>query len=137
MHNNIIPFLRYDDAPAAITWLGRAFGADAVEVHEGPDNTIGHAELRIGAGMIMLGSRKDDLFGMRSPRALGGVNQGIYICVLDPDAVYATAAAAGADVLIPIRDESYGGRGFVCRDPEGNLWSFGSYLPPSLMPQND
>jgi len=37
--------------------------------------------------------------------------------------------AAGAEVVIEIKDEDYGGRGCSCRDPEGNVWSFGSYDP--------
>lgn len=26
-----------------------------------------------------------------------------------------------------LKDEEYGSRGFTVRDPEGNLWSFGTY----------
>ena len=68
---NIFPALRYDDAPAAIEWLGRAFGFETHFEVPGPDGSIAHAELRLGAGMIMLGSAKHDHLGMRTPRELG------------------------------------------------------------------
>ena len=52
-----------------------------------------------------------------------------YIVVEDPDALHDRAVAAGAEILIGLKDEDYGGRGFTCRDPEGQLWNIGSYDP--------
>lgn len=49
--------------------------------------------------------------------------------VEDVDALHARAIAAGAEIVIELKDEDYGGRGFSCRDPEGHLWTFGSYDP--------
>jgi uncharacterized glyoxalase superfamily protein PhnB len=37
--------------------------------------------------------------------------------------------AAGAEVVMPLTDQDYGSRDYTARDPEGNLWSFGTYLP--------
>ena len=51
------------------------------------------------------------------------------IVVDDADKHYARAVAAGAEIVMEIRDEDYGGRGYSCRDPEGHLWNFGSYDP--------
>ena len=81
--------------------------------------------------MIMLGSVRDDAFGrlMTTPAALGGTTQSPYVVVLDADAVYRTAKTAGAEIVTEIADQDYGGRLFVCRDPEGHLWSIGSYDP--------
>jgi uncharacterized glyoxalase superfamily protein PhnB len=121
----IFPFMRYKDAPAAIAWLGKAFGFTEHAVYPGPDGTIAHAELALGAGIIMLGSMKDDAFGMKSPRDLGGVNQRLY----DTDALYERAKAAGAEIVRELADTDYGSRDFMCRDLEGHLWSFGTYLP--------
>ena len=45
----------------------------------------------------------------------------------EPDALFERATAAGAEVARGLRDEDYGSRGFTVRDPEGNLWSFGTY----------
>jgi uncharacterized glyoxalase superfamily protein PhnB len=70
--SNIFPFLRYQDAPAAIEWLVQAFGFEKKAVYPGPEgsNTIAHAELRTGSGLIMLGSAKDDHLKMKTPRHL-------------------------------------------------------------------
>jgi uncharacterized glyoxalase superfamily protein PhnB len=129
----IIPCLRYRDAPAAIDWLCRAFGFQRKAVYEGPENTIAHAELTFGNGMIMVGSFAHDSPYAKvliSPDEVDGKQtQSPYVLVEDADAVYAMAKAAGANILIDIKDESYGGRGFTCRDLEDYVWSFGTYDP--------
>ena len=128
----IIPTLRYRDAAAAIDWLCKAFGFRRHLVVPAEDGKIAHAQLVLGNGMIMLGSTWDDGFGklqrpMPTPDA--PVSQSPYIIVADVDAHHAVAAAAGARVVMAPKDEDYGGRGYSCRDPEGNLWNFGSYDP--------
>ena len=128
----IIPTLRYRDATAAIEWLCRAFGFTKHLVVPGDAGTIAHAQLTYGNGMIMLGSARDDEFGklQRTPAQAGGIGtQSPYVIVPDADAHLARAVAAGAKVVIPIRDESYGGRGYSCLDPEGHLWNFGTFDP--------
>ena len=66
----------------------------------------------------------------KPPSALGGaVSQSPYIIVDDADRHYARAVEAGAEIVIEIKDEDYGGRGYSCRDPEGHVWNFGSYDP--------
>jgi uncharacterized glyoxalase superfamily protein PhnB len=127
---NVFPFLRYKDAPAAIEWLGRAFGFEKQMVVPGEEpGTIAHAQLNLGPGIIMLGSLRDDELGMKSPRDLGAVNQGIYIALDEVDAHYARAKAAGAVIVREPTDEDYGGRDYAARDLEGHLWSFGTYRP--------
>jgi uncharacterized glyoxalase superfamily protein PhnB len=129
---NVIPTMRYRDAAAAIDWLCRAFGFERQLVVPGEAGTIVHAQLRFGAGMVMLGTARDDEFGklQRVPADVGGVGtQSPYVIVTDADAHYARAVAAGANVVRDIQDEDYGGRGYSCRDPEGHLWNFGSYDP--------
>jgi len=82
--------------------------------------------------MIMLGSVLDTEFGrlMRQPDEIGGAEtQSAYVIVTDADALYARAKAAGARIVLDIKDEDYGGRGFACRDLEGHVWSFGTYDP--------
>jgi uncharacterized glyoxalase superfamily protein PhnB len=119
---NIFPCLIYDDTPAAIAWLERAFGFEKHVVYPGPGETIAHAELKLGAGMVMLGSGKDGSFAKKTP-------QMIYVCVTDSDALFHRAKAAGAVVVRELTDTDYGSRDFAVRDPEGNLWNFGTYLP--------
>ena len=128
----IIPTLRYRDAAGAIDWLCKAFGFEPHLVVPGEGETIAHAQLVLGNGMIMLGSAGDDEFGrLQQPlaRTDAPVSQSAYIVVADVDAHHATAVAAGAQVVMAPVDEDYGGRGYSCRDLEGNLWNFGSYDP--------
>ena len=82
--------------------------------------------------MIMLGSSHEGEYGkvVKSPVEVDGYNmQSPYVVVEDPDALYASAVAAGAEIVIELKDEEYGGRGFTCRDLEGNVWSFGDFDP--------
>ena len=124
---NIFPFFRYDDPRAALEWLATAFGFEQKVVVPLPDGTILHAEMRFGPGVIALGSTKDDELGMRTPRALGGVNQGTYVYVEDVEAHYNRAVDAGAEMVRPLEDTDYGSREYTARDLEGNLWAFGTY----------
>lgn len=131
---NIIPCLRYRDAPAAIEWLCQTFGFEQHMVVPGPDNTVVHAQLSFGNGMIMLGSAKsvDTEYAqlIKQPADIGGAQtQTIYVVVDDADAMYERARGGGAPIVIDIKDEDYGGRGFTCRDIEGHIWTFGTYDP--------
>lgn len=128
---SVIPTLRYRDAAAAIDWLCRAFGFARHLVVPGADGTVVHAQLTFGSGMIMLGNARDDAFDQlqRPPAAGAPVTQSPYVVVADADAHHARAVAAGARVVYPLTDEDYGGRGYSCLDPEGHLWSFGTYDP--------
>jgi uncharacterized glyoxalase superfamily protein PhnB len=128
----VIPCLRYRNAPAAIEWLCQAFGFEKHLVVPGNGETIAHAQLSFGNGMIMLGSVKESEFDqlMKQPDEIGGAEtETAYVVVSDADAVYARAKAAGAKIVVDIKDEDYGGRGFSCRDLEGHLWNFGTYDP--------
>jgi uncharacterized glyoxalase superfamily protein PhnB len=130
--STIMPAMRYHDAPAAIEWLCQVFGFSRHAVYANPDGTIGHAELALGGGMIMLGSEKNDEYGrgFKSPVELGGVEtRSSYIVVPDADAVYARAQAAGATVVRPLQNTGYGSREFSVKDPEGHSWSVGTYDP--------
>jgi uncharacterized glyoxalase superfamily protein PhnB len=116
-----------------IGWLGDTFGFAPQAVYEDGQGGVAHAQLTLGNGMIMLGSARgdDDPFGQvqSTPAALGGTTQSPYLVVSDADAVYRRAVAAGAEIVIEIKDEDYGGRSFSCRDPEGHLWNVGTYDP--------
>ena len=115
------------DAPAAMQFLHDAFGFEERARYTRPDDetVVEHAELRWPAGGgIMLGSAgKDDTAFGRRPTGAGSV----YIVCDDPDGLFARATAAGAEVVRGLVDEDYGSRGFTVSDPEGNLWSFGTY----------
>ena len=127
----IYPTMRYRDPKAMINWLERAFGFERHVVHEGEDGTIIHAEMKFGTGLIMLGMAKDDFFGkfVKTPKDVGGLTQAVYIAVPDADSVHARAKAHGAEILMGLTDQPYGSRDFICRDPEGQVWCFGTYAP--------
>ena len=131
-HPTVSPGLLYHNAPVAIEWLCRAFGMKERLVVPGSEGRIVHAHLTIGNGGVMLSSEEGSAFPTmcRTPKEVGGVGTvEIIVYVEDPDVVYASAINAGAEVLIPIEDKPYGGRGFSCKDPEGHVWAFGSYNP--------
>jgi len=128
----VMPCMRYRDAPAAIDWLCATLGFERNLVVPNDDGTIAHAQLSYGNGMVMLGSIFDTEYGrlMKQPAEIGlSVTQSIYLVVNDADAVHARAVRAGAPILMELRDEDYGGRGFTLRDPEGHVWSIGTYDP--------
>ena len=131
--STVIPALRYRDAAAAIEWLCQAFGFERKSVYTNVDGTIGHAELTFGNGMVMLSSVVNNTPYsklLRQPDEIERAEtQSPCLIVADCDAVYKTAKAAGAEMVIDIADMSYGGRAFTCRDPEGHLWNVGSYDP--------
>jgi uncharacterized glyoxalase superfamily protein PhnB len=130
--STIMPTLRYHDAPAAIDWLCKVFGFERHVVYPGPNGSIGHAELKLGGGMIMLGSCKDDEYGhgFKSPKEFGGKEtRSSYIVVPDADAVYSRAKAEGGTIIREIQKTDYGSREFSVKDPEGHSWSVGTYDP--------
>jgi uncharacterized glyoxalase superfamily protein PhnB len=130
--STIIPGLRYHDAKAAIGWLCDVFGFARHAVYEGADGSIAHAQLSLGNGMVMLGSVVDNEYSRNicQPAEVDGKEtQAPYLVVADADAIYSRAKAAGFEIVIDIKDEDYGGRGFSCRDPEGHLWNVGTYDP--------
>ncbi len=124
----IFPTFRYRDAPAMIDWLETAFGF-VTHARYMDGDTVAHAQMAFGGSMIMLGSAQDDDFGklVGAPGPQGGAST--YIACEDPDALFARAKAAGATMLSGLVDQDYGSRDFLCADPEGNVWCFGTYWP--------
>jgi uncharacterized glyoxalase superfamily protein PhnB len=119
----ISPVFRYQDAHGAMDWLTRAYGFTRHEVFEGPDHSIVHAELRLGPGALVLSSAGAAI----GQNPWSTVRCGLYLCTAAVDAIHDRARAAGADIVQPINDTSYGAREFSLRDPGGHLWSFGTY----------
>ena len=132
IRSTIIPCLRYSNAHAAIAFLCDTFGFTKQLVVPGDDNSVVHAQLTLGNGLIMLGSTNSDTDFSRMMITLdkgAAIAHSVYVVVPDADAVYQRVRAAGMDILLEIKDEEYGGRGFTCRDPEQHIWSFGTYDP--------
>lgn len=121
---DVIPVVRYADPRAGIAFLTEAFGFTATAVHDAPDGGVTHAELVHEGGMVMVGGRGG---GGVLPADTGPAV--VYVVVEDPDAHHDRAVAAGAEVLQAPVDQEYGSREYTARDPEGNIWSFGTYRP--------
>ncbi|CUU57182.1 glyoxalase [Frankia sp. CcI49] len=120
------PCLRARDARALIDFLAAAFGFEEVVCYgpDGADGRVDHAELAWPeGGGIMLGSIRDDADTFALPPGAFGA----YVVTSDPDALCERARAAGAQITAEPHDTDYGSRDFAARDPEGNLWSFGTY----------
>lgn len=133
----IVPGLRYKDADRAVRELKDVLGFEEHNVFRGEDGSIAHAELRLGgsagSGVIMVAPAMDSPWGrlMKLPEEIGGFGtQGVYLVSDDADAVHTRVSLTpGWEIVIPIKDQSYGGRDFTCRDPGGHVWSVGTYDP--------
>jgi uncharacterized glyoxalase superfamily protein PhnB len=124
--------VRYRDVPAAIAWLERAFGFTTGRVAKADDGSISYAQMRFGSGMVIVGPVDEGAIGklMVQPADVGGVEtQVCYLVVRNTKEQYARARIAGAVVVDLDEEDSGSGRGFSCRDPEGHIWTFGSYDP--------
>lgn len=124
----IIPTIRYADARAAIEFLTAALGFTSGPVSEGEDGAVVHVELTFADGVVMLGTKA----GADSPYDTDRVCT--YLVTDTPDALHDRAVAAGAEVVQQLTDQDYGSREFAVRDPEGNVWAFGTYRPLSAQP---
>ena len=127
----IIPALRYRGARKAIAWLQDAFGFQTGLVVAGEGDYVEHAELFYGSSALMLGSERENDFPLSTGDSSQPTTMSLYMIVDDPDAHYARAKAAGAEIVREIEDTDYGSREYSARDTEGHLWSFGSYSPTS------
>jgi uncharacterized glyoxalase superfamily protein PhnB len=123
--------MRYADARAAIAWLVATFGFDEVVCYAADDGSVAHAQLGFHGGTVMLGSARDDEYPIKPPAERGGLTGSIYVAVPadEIDAHYARAKAAGARINGDIKNTDYGSREYSAFDPEGFLWSFGTYRP--------
>jgi uncharacterized glyoxalase superfamily protein PhnB len=123
---------RYRDAPKAIDWLCDVLGFQRHAVYPGPNGTIAHAQLVFGGGMVLVGSfsNSESQRLLKQPDEIGGAEtRHVYLLVPDADAVHTRVKVSGGEVVLEIKDQDYGGRGFTCRDPEGHIWSVGTYDP--------
>lgn len=127
----LMPAIRYRDCNKAMEFLTQVFGFTEGNAFRDDKGNVMHAELWFGNGGIMIGPVADTAFSkvMKQPDEIGGVTASFFCAVEDPDAHHARAQAAGFEIILPLRDESYGSREYSVRDPEGHVWTFGTYAP--------
>jgi uncharacterized glyoxalase superfamily protein PhnB len=124
--------LRYRDVAAASDWPCAAFGFHKHLVATSETGMVDYAQLIFGDAMLMLAPVRDFALDkyMKQPDEIGGAEtQSCYLVVSDADAHYASGEGPGAKIILDIQDDEIGGRSYSCRDPEGHIWSFGTYDP--------
>lgn len=124
---DLYPSLTYSDAPAAISWLCRCFGFEERLVVPGPDGQVRHSELSLGRAVIMVSSPRSEQQRV-APQRLG-VSFALSLFVDDPDAHFERAQREGVEITQDLKDEDFGARGYMARDPEGHQWCFSNYRP--------
>lgn len=122
----IFPGLQYRDAEAAMEWLERTLGCERREVHKDDDGNVVHAELSFRGAIVMLSAAG---VGREPFRSLPAGGRLVYIALDEVEELYDRVREAGAELALEITDTDYGSRDFTIRDPEGNLWAFGTYRP--------
>ena len=125
----LLPQIRYRDPAAAIEWLCEALGFEEHFIASGENDSISYAQLTFGDSAILVSPVRDTVFDKltKQPDEIGGAEtQSCYFVVNDVEAHYGKAKAAGAEIVLEI-DKHEHGRGYSCRDPEGHLWTFGTF----------
>ena len=115
------PYLIIRGAAKAIEFYKKAFGAKETGRFPGPDGKIGHADLVIGAGHVMLADESPEM-GHKSPDTFGGTPVSLVVYVDNVDDVVKKAVAAGGKLTRPVEDQFYGDRAGEVRDPFGHIW---------------
>ena len=123
----VTPYLCVDGAAAAIEFYETVFGAKERMRMGGPDGKIGHAELELGTGVVMLADEFPEM-GFLSPGSVGGSPVTLSAYVEDVDRVFERALAAGATSLRPVEDQFYGDRTGSFEDPFGHRWSVATHV---------
>ena len=122
----VTPYLIIRDAARALEFYKKAFGAKELMRFPAPGGKIGHAEIKIGDGIVMLADESPEM-GHKSPQALGGTAITLMFYVPDVDAQFAKAVAAGGTVKQALKDQFYGDRSGTITDPFGHIWTIATH----------
>lgn len=122
--HELFPYLCVADADAAIAFYVQVLGGEEKLRLVEPGGRIGHAEVDLGGGLLMLCEEFPE-YDIRKPDSAAGTSVSLHIHVDNADDVIARAVAAGAIELMPAQDHFYGERSGVIRDPFGHRWNIG------------
>jgi PhnB protein len=122
----VVPYLAVDGAARALAFYAEAFGARERMRLDAPGSKVGHAEIEIGEGVVMLA----DAWPEARFVAPSGeeVSVSLHLYVEDADAAFARAVAAGATVVQPVETKFYGDRMGTVRDPFGHRWHLATHV---------
>ena len=121
----VTPYLCCKDAPAALDFYKKAFGAEETMRMVDDGGRVGHAEIKIGDAVVMLSDEWPE-GGVFSPQTLGGTPLSLHLQVANVDELFTQAVAAGATEERPVVDQPYGERSGVLKDPFGHRWFIGT-----------
>ena len=129
----VVPMIAYQDGPAAMDWLARAFGFVERTRWLTDDGRLSHGEMLAGAGLVMMATPDPAYESPRTHRAgcdradrwlrTTNIVDGVLVYVGDVDAHHARAEAAGAVILTPV-EEGGPGKRYRAEDIEGHRWMF-------------
>ncbi|HET8562864.1 MAG TPA: VOC family protein [Candidatus Binatia bacterium] len=125
-YHSVTPYLIVKGADRAIDFYKEVFGASQRMRMDGPNGTVGHAEIEIDGSAIMLADEFPDM-GSRSPQSIGGTGVSLHLYNKDVDSCFNRAVAAGAKVLRPVQDQFYGDRSGTVEDPFGHVWTISTH----------
>ena len=123
----VTAYLIIRGAARALEYYKKAFGATEIMRFPGPGDTIAHAEIKIGDGVVMLADETPDM-GYRSPPSIGGTPVSLLFYVADVDARFAQAIKAGGKVQRAVQDQFYGDRSGTLEDPFGHIWTIATHV---------
>ena len=126
-YNTVTPYLVLERAPECIDFMKKVFDAQERMRMNGPDGTVGHAELMIGDSVVMIGSAGGENVPMPAM---------LHLYVEDCDSVYLRALDSGATSVREPEDQFYGDRSAGVKDAFGNIWYLATHVedvPPEEM----
>jgi PhnB protein len=126
-YSSVTPYLIVSGAAKALDYYKTAFGATELMRLEGPDGTIGHAEMQIGTARLMLADEAPEM-GYKSPQSLGGSGTSLMLYVDHVDATFDRAIAGGGRVMKPVENQFYGDRSGSLIDPFGHVWTIATHV---------
>lgn len=126
-YHSLTPYLIVKGGVRALEFYTKAFGATELVRMDGPNGTIGHAEMRIGNSQFMLADEHPEMQAL-SPSTIGGSPVGLMIYTENCDTMFAAAVAAGAKVDRPLQNQFYGDRSGTVIDPFGHKWTIATHV---------
>ena len=132
MNQAVIPMLAYENGPAAMDWLGRAFGFREID-RRVEDGRLTHGEMDTGRGVVMMATpslyyrgpkrHRDECEVARGWHDVPYIIDGVLVYVEDVASHFDRAKAAGATILSPL-EEGQDGKRYRAEDLEGHRWMF-------------
>ncbi len=129
--DEMFPYLIVRDAPAAIEFYKRVFGAEETMRLSEPSGRIGHAQIKLGATTVMLADEQPER-DVLSPLAYGGTGSFLHLHVANVDEMTKRAADAGAKIIAEPKTQFYGERTAKLQDPFGHQWLLGQHMEDVL-----